>query len=237
MFVAGHDDMIQYLDLSPQSPVAAAAPENTRVGENTSAVAESAATGSRFYSAGQHATTDVTTQHLCAINAQMLQHKQELDQKMDDLLTVVKNNQEATHQQLSELRSRVEYFGSQPFRSIATQNNRQVAQTNEEEAVEPPPLQARLSKMPRTLFDLWKEYTTGLNGHKAAKDFTRQERGGKTRYVFYKRNVFWAYVKDELRANPESNVHQVIDELYARYGRRSSVTTIIKCISRDKNKK
>ena len=35
----------------------------------------------------------------------------------------------------------------------------------------------KLSKCPRTLNDLWKEYVAGLSGNKAAKDFSKSERG------------------------------------------------------------
>ena len=36
---------------------------------------------------------------------------------------------------------------------------------------------ASLSKCPRTLYALWNEYEFGLNGQKAAKNFTSREQG------------------------------------------------------------
>ena len=38
------------------------------------------------------------------------------------------------------------------------------------------PYEATLSNCPRSLFELWKEYEFGLQGQKAAKRFTSQER-------------------------------------------------------------
>jgi hypothetical protein len=40
-----------------------------------------------------------------------------------------------------------------------------------------------LSPLPCTLYDLWVEFTTGIGGRKAARDFTARERGAnKYRY-------------------------------------------------------
>ena len=45
------------------------------------------------------------------------------------------------------------------------------------EAIPVHPLIAQLSKCPRNLHELWKEYEFGSGGFKAAKDFTEKERG------------------------------------------------------------
>ena len=48
----------------------------------------------------------------------------------------------------------------------------------EQEVVRVPPLIAKLSKCPRSLHELWKEYEFRSGGFKAAKDFTQRERKG-----------------------------------------------------------
>jgi hypothetical protein len=51
----------------------------------------------------------------------------------------------------------------------------------EQEVVRVPPLIAKLSKCPRSLHELWKEYEFGSGGFKAAKDFTQREKGEQIR--------------------------------------------------------
>ena len=59
----------------------------------------------------------------------------------------------------------------------------------EQEAIPVHPLIAKLSKCPRNLHELWKEYEFGSGGFTAAKDFTEKERGAnKSKY--YRRIVF-----------------------------------------------
>ena len=51
----------------------------------------------------------------------------------------------------------------------------------EQEASPDLPLIAKLSKCPRSLHELWKEYEFGSGGFKATKDFTEREKGGRMR--------------------------------------------------------
>ena len=83
---------------------------------------------------------------------------------------------------------------------------------------------AKLSRSPKTLFDLWHEYQFGLNGCKPAKDFTLEERG-KVKSVYCRRKVFWDVVASLVNAGHTSEV--AIDKVYACYGRVKSVTTIL----------
>ena len=84
---------------------------------------------------------------------------------------------------------------------------------------------ARLSKCPRSLHELWKEYQVGTGGYKAAKDFTVQERGAdKSKY--YRRNVFWTKVSELILAGYSSD--QACDLIYC------SVTKIINKMIADK---
>lgn len=90
---------------------------------------------------------------------------------------------------------------------------------------------ARLSKCPRSLHELWKEYQVGTGGYKAAKDFTAQERGAdKSKY--YRRNVFWTKISELILAGYSSD--EACDLVYRCYGRGCSVTKIINKMIADK---
>ncbi len=83
---------------------------------------------------------------------------------------------------------------------------------------------ARLSRCPKTLFDLWHEYQFGLSGCKPAKEFTLIERG-KAKSVFCCWKVFWGVVVKLVNAGHTSKVG--INKVYACYRRNTSVTKIL----------
>ena len=84
---------------------------------------------------------------------------------------------------------------------------------------------ANLTACPRTLYDLWDEYTVGIGGSKPAKDFTAQERG-RCKYKYYCRKILWDLISRLIGSGLES--HVIIDRIYQHYGRRCSVTDIMK---------
>jgi hypothetical protein len=95
------------------------------------------------------------------------------------------------------------------------------------------PLIAKLSKCPKTLHDLWREYEFGLDGYKPAKDFTPAERGAdKTKYC--RRNNFWVIVSELIRAGDSAD--RAIDKVYRVYGAGASVTQILNSIRVDKGR-
>ena len=99
-----------------------------------------------------------------------------------------------------------------------------------EEPVEPR-LVAKFSSCPKSLHDLWKEYTFGSPGVKAAKDFTKKERGSdKSKY--YRRNIVWQKVSELILAGYSAD--EACDLIYRCYGHGSSVTCIINFMIRDK---
>lgn len=90
---------------------------------------------------------------------------------------------------------------------------------------------AVLSKKPRDLFVLWREYEFGLGNNKAARDFTHRERGLVTvQYSF--RNNFWSLVDEMIRRGSTSNT--AIDRVYEVYGRNQCVSKILRAIRTDK---
>ena len=92
-------------------------------------------------------------------------------------------------------------------------------------------LEARLTRCPKTLHDLWKEYEFGFSGCKPAKDVTSNERG-KDRYNYYRRNVFWSQVSLMVRAGYTAET--ACDKIYFVYGASLPVSKIIKLMIRDK---
>jgi hypothetical protein len=82
-----------------------------------------------------------------------------------------------------------------------------------------------LSPLPRTLYDLWVEYTTGIGGRKAARDFTAYERG-RDKYRFYCQKHVWDIVSNLVNAGVNSRV-VAVDRIYNHYGASKSVTKVI----------
>ena len=95
-------------------------------------------------------------------------------------------------------------------------------ETTEEEIIER--MAARLSRCPKTLFNLWHEFQCGLSGCKPVKEFSLAERG-KSKSVYCRRKVFWDVTAKLVNAGHTSKV--AIDKVYACYGRNTSVTKIL----------
>lgn len=87
-----------------------------------------------------------------------------------------------------------------------------------------------LSRHPKDLHVLWREYQFGLDGRKPARQFTSVEKG-KVSSVYSKRNKVWKLIDGLIRRRNE-DYRVIIDSIYAVYG-HISVTDIIKKIQRD----
>jgi hypothetical protein len=107
-------------------------------------------------------------------------------------------------------------------------NNSEQANNNNNNGRQKP---AILSKTPRTLDELWIEFQLGIGGRKAAKSFTRVERG-KCRHTYYRRNVFWTLVCVLIRAG--ENAQGAIDRIRGVYGESTSVTRILNKMLQDR---
>ncbi|KUF97585.1 hypothetical protein AM588_10007964 [Phytophthora nicotianae] len=89
----------------------------------------------------------------------------------------------------------------------------------------------RLSKRPKDLYELWGEYEFGLNGVKAAREYTAAERGAN-KFAYSRRKIFWDVVATMVRAGYSSDV--AVDRIYAIFGRQLPVTSILLALRRDK---
>jgi len=90
---------------------------------------------------------------------------------------------------------------------------------------------ATLSKQPRTLYDLWAEYTVGLGGRKPAMHFTSQERT-KVKSIYCRRKVVWDIV-----TALDCPAKEAIQHIYNIYGAQTTVTKVIERIRKDRNNK
>ena len=90
---------------------------------------------------------------------------------------------------------------------------------------------ASLSSTQRTLYVLWEEYFRGLNGAKAAKNFTAAQRGA-VKHKYCLRKVFLDCVTRLV--NSGLSVDIAIDQIYTTYGRRNAVTKILWETSKDR---
>ena len=91
----------------------------------------------------------------------------------------------------------------------------------------------RLSKCPRDLWVLWREWEQGLGDGKPAKEFSQHERGAN-KFSFSRRKVFWDTVEELVKRGNTSDVS--IDKIYRVYGWNNSVTKILNEMRSDKKR-
>ena len=95
-------------------------------------------------------------------------------------------------------------------------------------------LVARLSDKPKDLWELWREYTHGTGGRKAAKDMTREERGHKNvKFRFCRRKCFWKVVCNYVKAG--LCYTDGIAAIYGHYGEKTSVSKILGKMQKDQS--
>ncbi len=95
---------------------------------------------------------------------------------------------------------------------------------------------AILSHNPKSCLMLWKEYKEGLNGMKAAEQFTPDERNvsKKVATMYGRRNYIWQAIQRMVNAGYSATY--AIQKIHAAYGADASVTKIIECMKEDKNR-
>ena len=91
-------------------------------------------------------------------------------------------------------------------------------------------LVAKLSKRPKTLWDLWTEYTCGGEDRKPAREFTAAERGA-VKGLYSQRNLVWKIIEKHVQAGYIAPV--AINKVYQVYGEGASNGTIIQGIRKD----
>jgi len=94
---------------------------------------------------------------------------------------------------------------------------------------------ATLSSNPRSLMELWREFQFGIDGRKAAQNFTVEERNrtqGGIKQKYYRQRFVWNAIDHLIRSGMTAKA--AIGKLRDVYGHNTSVTRIIKQIRRDK---
>lgn len=77
---------------------------------------------------------------------------------------------------------------------------------------------SNLARNLKDLYTVWKEFEFGLNGQKAAKDYTAKERG-ENKFMYCRNKVFWDDITQLLTRGYTSET--AIDHIYTVYGRGS----------------
>jgi hypothetical protein len=97
-------------------------------------------------------------------------------------------------------------------------------------------IRSTLSPNPRSLRELWLEYKFGIDGRKAAEQFTTREKNASSRMKqkYYRRNVFWQCMGGLIRGGQTVEIATM--RIRQCYGQQLSVTAIInKMIADRKN--
>ena len=193
------------------------------------------------------------------INALLLQQQQIHARlgEMSDALTAsvsqgIKNLKQEIESRLKIFNNNVNRLFIQPTRRIENNNNNNINNNNinnnnnnnnagevlEEEVggrALGGPL-ADLSSSPKSLHDLWLEYTVGLEGRKLARDFNAVERGEKrVKYRYCRRKVFWDCVSKHVNAGYA--VDTVFNRIRECYGHSLSVYDILIRMAKDRRER
>jgi hypothetical protein len=171
---------------------------------------------------------------ICALFVQNQQIKQQLLTHFDDTKTTIQNLNLDVNKKLNIINNNLQRISIQPPRMATPQqriiNNAEATRAAEEAELRRRPI-AVLSSHPRNLYDLWTEYSFGIGGRKAAKDFTAEERG-LNKFKYCRRKNFWDIISLHVRAGFEART--AIDRVYECYGKQLSVYTILDLIRKDK---
>jgi hypothetical protein len=94
---------------------------------------------------------------------------------------------------------------------------------------------ARLSQGPKSIMQLWQEYQVGLNGNKAARLFTPNERNSSRdiKQKYYRRNKVWELMDRLIRSG--LSVDAAIARIHGAYGSNLTMTVLVKEIIKNPN--
>jgi hypothetical protein len=139
--------------------------------------------------------------------------------------------------QLTMMNKNIKRIGNQPGRMLASATDRRNENLNllagvvvHRADVQEPPI-ASLSPMPRNLYELWREYTHGIGGRKAACQFSYHDKGC-VEHKYHRQNVVWKIINGLFKLGYSAET--TIDRIHAVYGEGRSVTNIINGIKQDK---
>ena len=157
----------------------------------------------------------------------------------NNLREEIQHDRANSRRQYQTMISNIRRVALQPARrvtssSVRTSNPAAETPTAGPDISEERPPTATLSTTPKDLYLLWEEFQNGIEGRKAAKLFTPNERG-KVKHKYVRRKVLWDRVAHLVRSGINSNV--AIDRIYRVYGENSTVTSVINRMRIDRNNK
>jgi hypothetical protein len=94
---------------------------------------------------------------------------------------------------------------------------------------------AKLVPRPRTLIELWTEYTQTINGNKPAREFTackRNNRQDGIKQKYFRRKVVWLMIDRKVREGMTATA--ACHAIRSAYGFQLSVTQIINMMMHDR---
>jgi hypothetical protein len=157
----------------------------------------------------------------------------------------LRNEQTDTKMVLQTAISQLRAYQTHQFTQVHTTLGRMLAQAPTRRVARPantatanitarrqqPQLRAGLSKGPKNLHQVWREWTDGLGGNKPASQLSLHERGGTLRYTYFNRKFIWMTIK---RQTDKGISHlTAIENIQQAYGYGKSVSHYIACIKRD----
>ena len=146
--------------------------------------------------------------------------------QIEELTKKIELDQVNHKRQYQNINTNMKRMANSPGRPISTQPRGGISNTQSNYVGT-----VSLSPTPRTIFDLWDEWTVGLGGRKPAKDFTSMERG-KVKYKYCRRKVVWDTISKMVRGG--MTAHAAMDKILDTYGRYLPLTKLINIMLRDR---
>ena len=179
---------------------------------------------------------EASMESMTAILGQQLSTQRRIKEVKSEILSELSRGYSNFSRQLRNIHSGIKQIVVQPVvRTWASSRCRRdrggSSSSNTSGTVEINRIAVELYPRPQNLYDLWQEYKFGLNGKKAAKHFTRAERG-KVKFAYCRRKVFWDVIVKLVNAGHTSDL--AVDEVYNCYGRSLPVSTILRKMVHDR---
>jgi hypothetical protein len=160
-----------------------------------------------------------------------------MDKKLDDMKESIElslhQSQAEVRNEIGKVNRNVQRIALVPAQRVQQVNNNLQQLNNNDQQLEVM-FATTLASNPKDLYQLWHEYEFGIDGRKAAKDFSGIERG-RVKFKFYRRKAFWDVVLELVRGGLMAEA--AIDRVYSTYGVKESVTSILNKMLRDRKDK
>ena len=146
--------------------------------------------------------------------------------QLEDLIKNIAQEQVTTRRNYSILNANIRRYMNKPARPLSRNTRLGVSEGHSNYVAS-----VSLSPNPRTIYDLWEEWTVGIGGRKPAKDFTAVERG-KVKYKYCRRKIVWDLITKLVKGG--MTAHVAMDNILETYGRCEPLTKLINMIMRDR---